>query len=233
MKNEILYDRLFLKKKSKKYFKEKYNLSVDSFKKISTQKGCELNYKKHFVVRVFQLFKAKISNEKIIYKWNNNVKNIHKSKKPFVFSEYCSVDENGKVKHEFAKKFYNDLISIYTSQTKQNLKEELEWLIKDESIDEDDKVCTYCGISEKVLEVLYNDENYTCKTKRKRGAWFELDRKDASVDNNLYKRENMVLCCYFCNNHKSDVISVNDMRKYFGKPMFEFLMNKYKFIIKS
>ena len=54
--------------------------------------------------------------------------------------------------------------------------------------------------------------------------------KDSSIEKNVYSKDNMVLCCYFCNNHKSDVVSLNDMRLYFGEKMFHFLIDKYELI---
>ena len=39
-----------------------------------------------------------------------------------------------------------------------------------------------------------------------RAVWLEVDRIDP---NGLYSRENSVLCCYFCNNDKSDVFDGN------------------------
>lgn len=115
---------------------------------------------------------------------------------------------------------------------KQNffLQKDLTWIKTSTHISLKDCVCYYCGINEKILNELYTDEKYTCKTKRNRGAWFELDRRDSRVLNNIYSKDNMVLCCYFCNNHKSDVISSEDMRSYFGEPMFKFLMNKHKIL---
>jgi hypothetical protein len=35
-----------------------------------------------------------------------------------------------------------------------------------------------------------------------RAVWLEIDR---IAPNGLYSRDNCVLCCYFCNNDKSDV----------------------------
>lgn len=121
--------------------------------------------------------------------------------------------------------FYNDLSKKYFNQNKAELSNELPWLKDDERIKGNEICCAYCGVSERILEGLYNN-NF--RTKRGRGAWFEIDRMNAEGESNVYTKENMVLCCYFCNNHKSDVISVDDMRNYFGQPMFKFLMSKYK-----
>ena len=101
------------------------------------------------------------------------------------------------------------------------------WIKKSRHIHTNDSVCYYCGVNEQILKELYN-EGEVCKTKRNRGAWFELDRKDSKGENNVYSKDNMVLCCYFCNNHKSDVISTKDMRDYFGESMYNYLSDKIK-----
>jgi hypothetical protein len=230
MDSKILYDRLFLGKRSINYFKAQYGITDNEWKRISSIEKCKEHFGNDFKVRIFKLFNAKVSNEKDIYKWNKKAKNKLKSKKHYVFSEYCEIDKDGKIVSESPEKFYKTLEFIYENQSKKKLTKHLTWLEGGESIEEHERVCNYCGVSETVLGVLYNDESYTCKTKRKRGAWFELDREDAYKENNKYTKDNMVLCCYFCNNHKSDVISVSDMRKYFGQPMFMFLMSKYDYI---
>ena len=120
--------------------------------------------------------------------------------------------------------FYKVVKEQYNAQTKENLKSKLKWLKGDNNLQ--DKCCYYCGISEQILTKLYNVKEF--RTKRNRGAWFELDRKDSKGENNVYSKDNMVWCCYFCNNHKSDVVSSKDMRKYFGESMYNYLSDKVK-----
>jgi hypothetical protein len=45
-----------------------------------------------------------------------------------------------------------------------------------------------------------------------RGVWLEVDRIDP---NGLYSRDNCVLCCYFCNNDKSDVFAGDQYVQFF------------------
>jgi len=66
------------------------------------------------------------------------------------------------------------------------------------------------------------------RTKRNRGQWFEIDRKETKDGKNIYSTDNMVLCCYYCYNHKSDVISDLEMRKYFGESMYNYLSDKVR-----
>lgn len=174
------------------------------------------------------VFKDMIELESPEYVFVDNIKKRHYAKKSddikkqtSYFIEYA----------DNLPEFYNDLYQRYLLQTKSQLSSLLSWINGREfGIKNNEICCAYCGIPEDVLDVLYSKG---FKTKRGRGAWFEIDRMNSKGDSNVYTKENMVLCCYFCNNHKSDVISVDDMRKYFGKSMFEFLMCKYKLILKS
>ncbi|MDP4266387.1 MAG: hypothetical protein Q8880_03010 [Bacteroidota bacterium] len=63
-------------------------------------------------------------------------------------------------------------------------------------------------------------------TKRKRGPSLELERKN--TDTNIYNEENCIMACYFCNNHKSDIISAEDHKKYFAESIKNYLEDKYK-----
>lgn len=60
--------------------------------------------------------------------------------------------------------------------------------------------CHYCGINESVVTYLFSKD--ILKSKRRRGKYLEIDRKDP---NGSYTKENCVLTCYFCNNDKSDI----------------------------
>lgn len=90
------------------------------------------------------------------------------------------------------------------------------------------KKCAYCGIEEYKLKALFNNESGILSTKRKRGRFLELERKDA--DTNKYSPQNCVLACYLCNNHKSDLISEEDHKTYFAKAIKDYLDNKYQLL---
>lgn len=229
--SQILYHRLVEKEKRYPVFSEKFNLKKSDFntnyKSISRAKRIFYN---ELIIKAFNLFESKINADKEIFKWNK--KNSNKNAKQYCFSSYSKIDETGKsVKSlENFKAFYSDIKIQYATQNKSLLQLHLPWIRDNPHIKPEECVCFYCGINEKILSELYNDPKYTCKTKRNRGAWFELDRKDSSIEKNVYSKDNMVLCCYFCNNHKSDVVSLNDMRLYFGEKMFHFLIDKYELI---
>jgi hypothetical protein len=231
--SQILYHRFVEKEKKYSFFAEKFNLKKSDFDKYykSISRAIEI-FQNEIIIKAFKLFESKLNADKDIYKWNN--KNPKKIAKEYCFSSYSKIDETGKsVKSlENFSTFYLDIKNQYDAQTKSLLQIDLPWIKNSSHVKPNDCVCFYCGINEKILSELYHDQKYTCKTKRNRGAWFELDRRDSSKEKNVYSKDNMVLCCYFCNNHKSDVVSLIDMRHYFGEKMFLFLIDKYESIIK-
>jgi hypothetical protein len=238
MKNisQILEDRIINDVKTFCFYKDKYKINKEDFNfKLKNLKNTRSHYSNEVIIRALKLFDSKIQFDISVFKWNNKNEEKKKKKKQFSFIQYSRIDETGKsVKSlENFSTFYLDIKNQYDAQSKSLLQLHLPWIIDNFYIKPDDCVCYYCGINEKILSELYNDQEYTCKTKRNRGAWFELDRRDSSKNKNIYSKENMVLCCYFCNNHKSDVISSNDMRGYFGEQMFLFLIDKYESIIKT
>lgn len=74
-------------------------------------------------------------------------------------------------------------------------KNEFEKLIEDK----EDTCCHYCGISKDKIEQLADKKQLFKKTLR--GWNFEIDRKNSNLE---YKPENCVICCYWCNNAKTD-----------------------------
>ncbi|MFY0253580.1 hypothetical protein ACDQ55_06450 [Chitinophaga sp. 30R24] len=73
--------------------------------------------------------------------------------------------------------------------------------------DETDRNCTYCKIFESEIKNLA--ESGWIKTKRHltRGKFMELDRKDPFAP---YTKDNVALCCYWCNNAKTDEFSIDE-----------------------
>jgi len=231
--SQILEDRIINGVKHFDFYKGKYKINKEDFNsKIKNLKELKSHYSNEILIKAFKLFDSKIIADKKIFEWNK--KNPQEITKTYSFSAYSRLDENGKSikSKENFNRFYLDIKEQYQSQTKLLLQKDLPWIVENSHIKQTDCVCFYCGINEQILSELYNDQKYTCKTKRNRGAWFELDRKDSRTEKNVYAKDNMVLCCYFCNNHKSDVISLEDMRHFFGESMFLFLIDRYKYLYK-
>ena len=83
------------------------------------------------------------------------------------------------------------------------------------------KKCYYCGIKEYevqqiVVQAVLTSNRFPLNGKitqgRSRGIWLEVDRIHPKEK---YSRDNAVLCCYFCNNDKSDVFHGLEYKKFF------------------
>ena len=128
------------------------------------------------------------------------IEEIQNARNIFKRKKYTS---SGKENVDFEFKDFREFYSWYTAQL---------------------RVCGYCGIEEIILKDLYDSD--ILSTKRKRGRTLEIERKDSK--NNKYSPDNCILACYFCNNHKSDIISEEDHRKYFAKDIEQYLRDKHR-----
>ena len=100
-----------------------------------------------------------------------------------------------------------------------NFEEFYNWYVKQ------DRVCAYCGTDEYILKDLFDNGILSSKRGSKRGRSLEIERKDS--DSNVYSADNCILACYFCNNHKSDIISAEDHKKYFAEKIAQYLRDKH------
>ena len=84
-----------------------------------------------------------------------------------------------------------------------------------------DLICHYCGLTEiesqkiTILGLLTSNRfpnNGIIGRGKSRGVWLEVDRLSPNA---LYSRDNCVMCCYFCNNDKSDVFNGRDYLNFF------------------
>ena len=75
-----------------------------------------------------------------------------------------------------------------------------------------DKGCFYCNTTDDVSLLLYNDarngKRYDWTRGGKRGKRLELDRKDPSKKYD--ELSNLVWCCYWCNNAKTNFFTESD-----------------------
>lgn len=71
--------------------------------------------------------------------------------------------------------------------------------------DEEERKCRYCKITEAQIKNLISSGNIF--TVRNRGERMEIDRKDSDRQRGYIHHENdtnIVMCCYWCNNAKTD-----------------------------
>ncbi len=69
--------------------------------------------------------------------------------------------------------------------------------------------CDYCHLTEKKIKELIQKEQLF-KKHYTRGWTFEIDRKEPNKE---YTKENTVLCCYWCNNAKTDEFLYDEFKK--------------------
>jgi hypothetical protein len=69
--------------------------------------------------------------------------------------------------------------------------------------------CFYCSINELEIEKLIKSNKIHTKRLSTRGKTLEIDRKKP---HGKYEKGNMVFCCYWCNNAKTDEFSVDEFR---------------------
>lgn len=128
---------------------------------------------------------------------------------------------NEKLKADFSRRKQKNLNSF------NDLDDFLNWY------ESQSKVCFYCGIKEEELQEVVLTSKLTSnrfplngKTGqgRGRGIWLEVDRLNPKEN---YSRKNCVLCCYFCNNDKSDVFDSSSYKS-FMKNRAEFLRQLIK-----
>jgi hypothetical protein len=123
--------------------------------------------------------------------------------------------------YDYVEKPKEKLKSNFNERKRKNLNEFsdfedfYDWFVNQ------NKKCYYCGIEERhvqqiVIKGLLTSNRFPLDGKimqgRSRGMWLEVDRIHPKEK---YSRENAVLCCYFCNNDKSDVFHGIDYKKFF------------------
>ena len=74
---------------------------------------------------------------------------------------------------------------------------------------QENRKCYYCGITEKQINLLIKKKLITTKRLYSRGKHLEVDQRKPE---NGYTKENIVLCCYWCNNAKTDEFSEKEFK---------------------
>ena len=91
--------------------------------------------------------------------------------------------------------------------------------------------CYYCGITQDKLDKLFDGSKGRAKIPaKKHTARLQIERKDPDAG---YNAKNCELACSLCNNAKSDMISAENYKKFFGEKMGEFLESLYEGKIKN
>ncbi len=74
-----------------------------------------------------------------------------------------------------------------------------------------ERKCDYCDITEAEIDRLLTAEKLDTKRIPTRGRSLEYDRKEPNLEYN--QLENIVLCCYWCNNAKTDTFTYDEFKE--------------------
>ncbi|HLN20517.1 MAG TPA: hypothetical protein VK213_05470 [Bacteroidales bacterium] len=136
-----------------------------------------------------------------------------------------AVENEKLLKYEEISKILNEPREVLSTWW-DALKEEREklahirsvWLLKCHELDyesfkkwylETEMKCHYCGLTENDMMLLW--QKYPRLTKRTRGRKLEIDRKQPDLPYSC--TDNLVYCCYWCNNAKTDTFSEEEFLK--------------------
>jgi 5-methylcytosine-specific restriction endonuclease McrA len=141
----------------------------------------------------------RVDNE-IIKKYEEEYKNMSKvRKRNKVIKEWMNKNNNQIKEFEMNYKYYFENKILNRKEFKES------FYYKDS--DKAKRKCFYCGITEKEIEKLADNNQIRTKRYYSRGKTMEIDRLKP---NKAYTINNIVLSCYWCNNAKSDEYSVNE-----------------------
>jgi hypothetical protein len=122
---------------------------------------------------------------------------------------------------EYLIKFNEVTIEDYLNCEKERIGK-LHWHIDGNAwstlLHKQDFKCFYCETHLGIIQQLVLNRRINPRKRGKfgfSGLHFELDHKDANNNNN--SKNNLVASCYYCNNDKSNTISSELFKKYFGK----------------
>ncbi|MCG2703765.1 MAG: hypothetical protein L6366_05285 [Candidatus Omnitrophica bacterium] len=140
-------------------------------------------------------------------------------------TEYKEVYQNMGARRERNKKIESWLNDKRNSEKLRNLKEifkrsfekTLSWDKFKNKYGEDssrERCCFYCEIKETQIEEMFNEGKINTKRIYSRGMKMEVERKNPLVG---YINGNIELCCYWCNNAKSDEFTEKEFSTHMQK----------------
>jgi len=134
-------------------------------------------------------------------------------------------DVNDKLKGWYKSEPNMELFKVLKTWYKENLFITKEEFQKIYGQDEDDRTCGYCGITEKQIHKLIDNDKILTKRLYSRGRSFEVDKKEPNKD---YTEDNIVLSCYWCNNAKTDEFSYKEFKETIGKAIKQVWLERLK-----
>ena len=77
-------------------------------------------------------------------------------------------------------------------------------------INDSERCCGYCGISEKQISDLHRNKKINTIRLKNRGTTMEIDRVNP---HEFYDKGNIILSCYWCNNAKTDEFDKDEFKE--------------------
>lgn len=183
--------------KAKSSFRTRFNVFL--FDLVSQKKELTISHDDfhRFILADHQ----EILNEYIHVYWQFENVNTHLNNGLSIQDIYSSIEnwlKNNKTD-------YDELLSYYVSHTFKEVFPEEKFL---RMLDQGHE-CHYCHITENQIRDLIL-KNQLFKKHITRGWTLEIDRKIPYLE---YTEENCVICCYWCNNAKTDEFSYSEFKK--------------------
>jgi hypothetical protein len=115
----------------------------------------------------------------------------------YYFPDYTMGELDKKIKSWYKENDVKDLLVSFEKEHFMSIAEFREIYGHDEK----ERACVYCGLKESDVHNLLKNKSLFTKRYYSRGHTMEVDRR---IPNEEYKDGNIVLCCYWCNNAKTD-----------------------------
>jgi hypothetical protein len=193
---------------------------IDRLAKIRYEQILTRSFKSDVNLFLFENVFSKKDKGKIIKEDYEKFKSNPELEEKYLFARQLSKDEmiieykgvSLKVKYvdDLFKEWYNnnDILIEYKEIFRTNRFISFEDFLSFYNNDKE-RQCYYCGLTESMIESLIEKNKIYTKRLLIRGRKLEVDKRNP---NGKYDKENMVLCCYWCNNAKSDEFSFEEFK---------------------
>jgi len=130
-----------------------------------------------------------------------------------IYNDFCEIkDVSGETNRDKIKRirglYHNKKSKKDESWSFTDFKSFYYWYVA--QYDKQKSCCEYCKTPEKNIAII--TRKIKAKGFKSRGKHLEVERRDSTVGNNKYNKDNCVLCCIFCNNAKSTLFKQDEFK---------------------
>ncbi len=179
-----------------------------------------------YCIKRINEWKQVAENESIKdFKDSKELKNIYGSIDGYIAKKIgISINEVAAIRQNLQEEIDNiqEIYNKFNEKRKEGFKTFevfLEWYRNQ------DRKCYYCQTSEELLKNLFKNGVFNPKKKAWTKGSLQIEKRDPNVE---YSEDNCVLACVFCNNAKSDLMTDEEFKNYFGETMNKYLEFKVK-----